>query len=115
MINLRETRQQLDRLSQKALGLLTFALQVPLIPVMGCGYVKFEGSDHDLHDYGETMMVKESYSSLVPYDQERHGEIFDFVEEGERLPNHPNNKDGKVPIHRHDGTNSAGPHNFNYE
>lgn len=112
MINLQETRQQLDRLSKTALGLLTIALRAPLILIMGCGYVKFGVRRHDLHDHEGILIVNRDYLFEESYDQVRHGDILDFVEEGEPIPFFLHYKRIKVPIHDHNGTNSSGPYEY---
>ena len=115
MINLKETKQQFHGFSKNALKLLTIALRSPLMLMMGCGYVDFGGRRHELHDHGETKMVEEEYIYEVPYDQNEHGEIIEFLNEGERIPNHSISKDAKVPVHHHNGTSSTGPYEYTCE
>jgi hypothetical protein len=114
MLNRAEIRQKLDHFNRKALMVLTVALRVPLMLMMGCGYVNFGGKLHELHDFAGKLTVKDGYYK-EPYNEKIHGPTIGFVEEGERVPNLKNNTDGRVPIHRHHGMSSKGPYEYVYE
>ncbi|MBI5123069.1 hypothetical protein HZA75_04390 [Candidatus Roizmanbacteria bacterium] len=113
-------KQKFDHLKKKALMVLTTALRVPLMLMMGCGYVDFNGKRHSLNDHNGklTVLLLDVGSKTELYDEAKHGPIIEFLEEGERIPDSLNNKHGQTPIHRHHRKSSggyAGVHEFQYE
>ena len=70
------------------------------------------------HDGKKIVHIEEED---VPYNPKEHGEIVDFVEEGERVPGLSNSVNGKAPIHRHPGQfnsrefNGNGVYEYKYE
>lgn len=76
------------------------------------------------NEYIQTEGVKEWVKVdgwYVPYDPEKHGALqtkgkHRVVKEGKRIPNHPNSKDGRQPIHRHhSGALASGPYKYKWE
>lgn len=121
-MNLQEVKKQrFDRFKKRAMMIFTTALRLPLMPLMGCGYVtgvKAFGYQAEVHDHGGGLLVHLE-SDKVPYDQAKHGEITEFIKEGDRVPDLLNSTGGKAPIHRHNRKRgiggSSGPYEYQYE
>lgn len=112
---LAENTSRVEQFKRGALMAFTTALRAPLMLMMGCGYVNYNGALRALHDHNGKKIVVESFLNSVEYDAAMHGEILDFVNEGDRVPMVPNSTQGKVPTHRHKGTSSSGVYEYNYE
>jgi len=121
-------RQKVEHFKKQALLALTTAFRAPLMLMMGCGYVTiakaFNGTPAILNDADGKKIVRVANSNgsgniEEKYDESRHGEIVNFVEEGQPVPGVPNSTRGKIAIHRHHrkpGTGGIqGAHEFSYE
>jgi len=108
-------RQKFDHIKKQALIVLTTALRAPLFAMLGCGYA---GGNY-LYDHGGKKVVYNKRLDKEEYDQELHGKIFGFIEEGQQVPGAPpDSTTGKKPIHRHNRTGFGGiigPYEFQYE
>src|SRR3989338_6018606 len=80
-----------------------------IAPIIGCGYVMVRGNLLYLNDHNVRKTVGEAGES---YNPNKHGKIFGFIEEGERVPDLPNNPKGEAPIHRHRESMAYGPYEF---
>ena len=99
--------------------ILTTALRLPLIPLMGCGYADDAGGERrEVHDH-DGKKIMDLITVDVLYDERLHSPLEDFIEEGERVPGLPDSLDGRAPIHRHNtkpGSGGvAGPYEYVYE
>lgn len=113
---------KINRAKERAKGFLRQGIEVARLILalpLACGYINFKGTEQVYHDHGtQPEVVITAFASgrkREPYDKEKHGEVYDYVAEGERVPGFLNTRDGELPIHRHDGRSLIGSQEFNYE
>ena len=77
---------------EKALKILGMAFRAPLFFMLGCGYVTAKsnvtGATLEYHDHGNKEIVRDIFIK-VKYNPKKHGEITNFVQEGEIVPGQP--------------------------
>jgi len=111
---LRINREKAADYLRRAIEVVKFILALPLT----CGYVKFGGAEHGLHDHNGRRKVTTGLiygEERVPYNEQTHGEVYDFIAEGDRVPGFPSSLDGRAAIHRHDGPATTGSQEYRYE
>ncbi len=109
-------KQKFDHFKKQAMLALTTAFRAPLMLMMGCGYIRYQGVLMPLHDFEGKLTVNINPYRSEPYDADKHGEKIDFVEEGQVIPNQSNSTQDKRPIHRHNEKNtSSGAYRYRYE
>ena len=101
---------QVHQIQKNLLKFLKHVVLFPIYLMTGCGNVFVNGQVLEVHDHTNKKMVGNK-----TYDEKQHGEISNWLDEGDLIPGLPTTTDGKKPVHRHNGHNLAEPHEFTNE
>jgi len=107
-------KHQFEHFKKQAMLVFTTAFRLPLMLMLGCGYVNIEGKKYEVHDYDGTNIVTISEFNLVPYNEAQHRKIENWLNVSQSVPGVPD-VNGKKAVHVHTGnTGKKGPYRYKY-